>query len=343
LLGSSVVETAWADASAPDKAAARELGIAGIQLADRGDCTGAVAKLQKAAELYPAPTIVERLGECQIALGKIVAGTESLQSVLHQDLGPSPNPVFVDAQKRAQRALEAARPRIGRIVIHLTGPKPEDANVTVDGERVPAALLDAERPTDPGAHQVAAAASGFTEAASTVTVREGGRAEVTLTLQPSAAPPGPPTVPPPSTVPPSPGAPPPPPPATPPGVPPTAEGGGGGGGGSLAFPIAAFVIGAAGFTVGGIFGGLAMNKKSSLDLVCDSSKSCPSESQSDIDSLKTNATVATAGFIAGGLGVGVGLIALVTRSSGASVAPAAPHGTLTPVLGPTSLGVRGSF
>src|SRR5208282_4578000 len=97
-----------------------ELGTQGVMLADKGDCAGAVVPLQKAASLFPAPTIVERWGECQIQLGQIVAGTENLQSVVHQDLGASPSAAFVDAQKRAQRVLDAALPRIGKLVVHLS-------------------------------------------------------------------------------------------------------------------------------------------------------------------------------------------------------------------------------
>jgi hypothetical protein len=326
---------AQADASAPDKAAARELGIAGIQLADKGDCPGAIAKLQKAAELYAAPTIVERLGECQIAVGKLVAGTESLQSVLHQDLGPAPNPVFVEAQKRAQKVLDAARPRIAKVVIHVTGPRPEDASVMVDGDRVPSALLDAERPTDPGAHQVVASAPGFKETSASVMLAEGARSEVTLALEPSAAPaaPGAPIVPVAPTTFPTP---------THETTPTTQPSSGGAGGRSLALPIASFLVGAAGLAVGATFGILAINKKSSLDSVCID-KTCPTQSQSDIDSLNTTATISTVGWVVGGIGVG-GSLLLLLATGGGPKEPAAPaHAALRPVIGPSSLGFGGSF
>jgi hypothetical protein len=350
----SATGRARADASAADKAAARELGIAGIQLADKGECAAAIPKLQTAAGLYAAPTIVERLGECQIAMGKLVAGTESLQSVLHQDLGPTPNPVFVDAQKRAQKALEAARPHIAKIVIHVTGPRPEDANVAVDGERVPAALLDGDRPTDPGGHQVIASAPGFKTAATSILVGDGARSEVTLVLEPTppaAAPvlPVPPTATTPSapTPAPTPAAPTPaaPGPVTqaPGTTPPPTETPANGEGRSLALPIVSFVVGAAGLAVGATFGMLAINKKSSLDSACAADKSCPSTSQSDIDSLNSNALISTIGWVAGGVGIGAGLVFLVVGGGGQK-APAAPaHGEITPVLGPASLGLRGSF
>jgi hypothetical protein len=328
--------TARAEASAADKAAARDLAIAGIQLADRGDCAGAVVKLKTAADLYPAPTVVERLGECQIALGKIVAGTESLQSVVHAELGPSPNPVFVEAQRRAQKALDAARSRIPKVVIHLAGPAPADARVTLDGERVPPALLDGERPTDPGLHQIAASAPGFKDAISSITLAEGARSEVTLTLEPipSAAPVLAPTSPvlPPGTA--TPGVPPAPAPEQPAPAPTSSSGG------SIALPVTALVLGAAGLGVGGTFGLLAMGKKSTLDSACDPGKSCPGASQQDIDAMNTNATVSTVGFIAGGVLVATGFILLLTRSSGSE---GAPHAAVTPLVGPGSLGLGGAF
>src|SRR5712671_5018105 len=74
--------------TASDIANARTLGVEGVEAADRGDCTTAIDRLWRAESLYHAPTILGRLGECQVALGKLVAGTETLQRVVREPIGP---------------------------------------------------------------------------------------------------------------------------------------------------------------------------------------------------------------------------------------------------------------
>ena len=57
--------SAYAQTPSPeDMAAARSLGTAGVQLADKGDCVTAIPKLDAAEKLFHAPTTLERLGEC---------------------------------------------------------------------------------------------------------------------------------------------------------------------------------------------------------------------------------------------------------------------------------------
>src|SRR6516165_3953771 len=93
--------SAAAQGSSPeDIAAARALGTEGTRLADTGDCNGAIAKLEAAEKLYHAPTTLDRLGECQIAVGRLVAGTENLNRVVREPLAANAPAVFVAAQKR---------------------------------------------------------------------------------------------------------------------------------------------------------------------------------------------------------------------------------------------------
>src|SRR5688500_11413705 len=80
-LTSSLVAPALHAQEAPraeNVAAARALGVQGIQLADAGQCDKAIEKLSRAEALYHAPTILGRLGECQVQVGQVVLGTENL-------------------------------------------------------------------------------------------------------------------------------------------------------------------------------------------------------------------------------------------------------------------------
>ncbi len=335
---------ARAQTAAPeDIASARALGTEGFRLADAGDCTSAVPKLEAAEKLYHAPTTLGRLGECQVKLGHVVAGAESLNRVVRETLPPNAPAAFVNAQHHAAQLLATAQQRIGKLRIHIEGAPIDTVAVTVDGANVPSALFDDERPTDPGAHEVKAAAPGHRTVTAKVQLPEGGDSAVSLKLEPdatrsvaapepgpTAAPPtAPATVPPtaPATVPPLPvSAAPPPSPHAP-------------------SPVPAFValgIGGVGVAVGSVFGILALSTKSSLDSACRS-KSCPASSQPDIDALSTRATVSNIGFAVGVVGVATGAVLLITSQSGDARPANAGRVRMRPWLGLGTAGLGGTF
>jgi hypothetical protein len=178
--------------SAADISLARSLGLEGVKLADAGDCNGAIDKLQRAETLYHAPTILERLGECQIAVGKLVLGTESLQRVVRDPLPPRPPAAFVAAQERAKKVLDKALPRVAKLRIHLDAPPGTKASIRLDGESVSMATLDVDRPADPGSHAIEATAPGFKTATAQVALREGESGAAALRLDPDPTQAGPP-------------------------------------------------------------------------------------------------------------------------------------------------------
>ena len=322
-------------ASAEDIASARALGTEGVRLADSGDCVSATRKLEAAEKLYHAPTTLERLGECQVNLGQLVAGTESLNRVVREALPPSAPPAFVAAQHRAAQLLATAQPRIGKLRIHVEGAPLDKVAVTVDGASVPAALFDGDRPTDPGAHEVKGGAPGFKTATATVQLPDGGNSAVSLVLEPdpSAAGASPPAGATTAAIasPSAPGT------STPAGSAPAPN---------RVPAFVAFGIGGVGIAVGSVFGIMALGTKSSLDNACVN-KVCPATSQSDIDALSTRATISNIGFAVGVVGVAVGAVLLVT-AHGTEAPPAAATSPaarvhVSPWLGVGAAGVRGSF
>src|SRR5262245_6301690 len=80
---------------AADTATARALGVEGVTLADAGRCSEAIDKLARAERLHHAPTTATRLGECEIEVGKLVAGSERLQRVVREPLAGNAHPAFV--------------------------------------------------------------------------------------------------------------------------------------------------------------------------------------------------------------------------------------------------------
>ena len=324
--------------SAEDMASARSLGTEGVRLAELGDCAGAVPKLEAAEKLFHAPTTLERLGECQIKIGRLISGTESLNRVVREPLPPNAPAAFVAARQRAQEALAPALPRIGKLRIHVDGAPVDKVTVTVDGVGVPSVLFDSDRPTDPGDHEVKAVATGYKTATATVSLKDGASAPVALKLDPdpnavvvplaggtasvgSATPAG-------STAP-----------------PPAAASSTGSSGLGKGLAIGSFAIGGVGVVLGATFGVLALSTKSKLDGECGASKTgCPASAQSDISSLSTRATVSTVGWGLGIAGVAAGIIFLVT-SHGSEAATPPPPATarVSPWIGFGSAGLEGSF
>jgi hypothetical protein len=317
--------------SAENKAAARNLGIEGIKLADAGDCEAAVEKLQRAEALYHAPTILGRLGECQVDLGRIVEGTENLNRVVREPLPSSAPNAFLAARDRAQKVLDAALPKIAKLKIVVT-PSVEGLVVKVSEKAVPTALLGAERPTDPGTHKVVAEAPGHEPASAEVTLTEGGRDSVSLTLTPlpeQAAPAAPPVQPNGDA---APGA-----AATPTDAGPQASDK------TLAYVLLG--VGGAGILAGGVTGFLAMSKKSDLDKNCDTPSTCPDSQKGTIDSAKSMALISTLGFGVGVASAAVGTFLLLSDSGSTSASSEVGIGGVTarPEVGLGYAGVSGTF
>jgi hypothetical protein len=320
----SVATPSRADDQAENTAAARTLGIQGVQLADAGKCPEAIEKLQRAESLHHAPTILGRLGECQVAVGQVVEGTENLNSVVREPLAANAPQVYRDAQGRAQKVLTSATPKIAYLTISVAPPEAKPT-VTVNGKPIPSALIGAERPTNPGTVEVTATADGYKAAGTSVTLAEGGHQELTLTLEkdPNAVAALPPV---------APGSAPPPVIATPPEAAPKKPN-------TLAY--VALGVGGAGLLVGTVSGVLALGKASD----------CPNKvckTQSDLDSAKGMATISTVGFGVGVVGVALGTVLLVMGNK--SEAPPAqatahyrPKLSLKPWFGMNTAGLMGAF
>jgi hypothetical protein len=331
LLGVGVPVVAQAEPQAEDVAAARALGIQGIKLADAGNCAEAIEKLERAESLYHAPSILGRLGECQVEVGRVVLGTENLNRVVREQLPPNAPAAFIAAQDRAKKVLERALPRIAYLVVRVDPPG-VNPQVTIGGSPVQSALIGAERPTDAGSYEVVASAPGYRTARANVTLAEGAHQEIALGLTPdpdaqpaSPAPPLPAT----TTAPPavSTSEPPPAPAAT--------------SGGNRTPAYVALGIGGAGLLLGSITGIVALSKTGSLE--CPNNR-CPPSQHSKLDSANTMATISTVGFSVGLVGAAVGTVLLLT-SGKSEPAPTATVGSLhaRPFIGGRTAGLEGTF
>ena len=121
------------DKSATETAAARSLAIEGLKLAQAGNCSEAVDKLERSEKLRHSPIVLGKLGECLVNLGKVVEGTEALRRMLREPLPPDPTPALQQAYERAQAALDSAKPRLAGLTINVKAPSDAKVSVTVDG------------------------------------------------------------------------------------------------------------------------------------------------------------------------------------------------------------------
>src|SRR3954469_6880206 len=108
------------DASAAETAAARSLAVEGLKLAQAGDCAAALPKLERAEKLYHATIVASRLGECYVSVGRLVEGTEILRKLLREPQAADAAPAINKALERAQRTLDAAKPRIAGLTIKVS-------------------------------------------------------------------------------------------------------------------------------------------------------------------------------------------------------------------------------
>lgn len=143
--------------SEPDdstRAAARTLGTQGIEAYWANDYDTASTKLDRAFKLYTTATLGLWSARAREKLGQLVAAAERYREALRAT-GQGDAEAQQKALKEARSELDALQPRIPSLTVHVNA-RPEEVSVTVDNSRLPSALLDESRPTDPGTHFVVA-------------------------------------------------------------------------------------------------------------------------------------------------------------------------------------------
>jgi tetratricopeptide (TPR) repeat protein len=166
-------------------ATARELAISGVKLAQDGQCAEAVPKLERAEKLHHSQIVLTRLGDCYIKLGQLIAGIESLRTVLREPLTDGASDTLKQAFSEAGTLVEANKPKLAKLTIKVTGVDSSTAlDLTIDGKSLPSALLGAAHVSDPGEHQVSVAAAGYLPASRKLTLAPGAEESVTLQLEP---------------------------------------------------------------------------------------------------------------------------------------------------------------
>jgi hypothetical protein len=159
------------------RSAARSLGTQGIEAYWANDYDTASTKLDRAFKLYATATLGLWSARAREKLGQLVAAAERYREALRAT-GQGDTEAQQKALKEARSELDALQPRIPSLTVHVNA-RSEEVSVTVDNARIPSALLDERRPTDPGSHFVLAT-RGSERQQIEVRLREGEQRQLTI-------------------------------------------------------------------------------------------------------------------------------------------------------------------
>jgi hypothetical protein len=163
-------------------AAARALAVEGFKLAQNGQCSEAIDKLERAEKLHHGAMVSARLADCYIQEGRLVEGVERLRSVLREPLPANPSDALQQSYADSKTLLEATRPKLATLTVFIDVAPGVEPTVTIDGHAIPTALLGARRPTDPGDHLITASAPGYLSASRHVILGPGEETSTALAL-----------------------------------------------------------------------------------------------------------------------------------------------------------------
>jgi len=306
--------SAWAEPNEADRATARALALEGHTALTNKNYATAADRFARADALVHAPTLVVDWARALQGLGRFVEAHEKYELVLREGVDSTSPKSWLHALEDAKKELDMLKPRLAWVTVVLK--EPADATVKIDGVLVPPAAVGVKRAADPGFPKVVVTAPGYEGFEQTLTVGPGEEKslEVTLKKLPEVAAP-----------------------VT------TSQ--------DIYRPrqktearrVASFVLlagGGAALAGGGVFGALALHKKSQLDSECMDGGRCRSSSEPKIKTYHTYGTISGVALSVGVAAVGTGLVLLLTEPKAEETARAGV--TVRPLIGPL-VGAEGTF
>lgn len=153
-IGSTSLAPAWADPTAAEIAAARELFEDGLKLEEKSDWAGALEKFRKVAAVKTTPQVRFHVALCLENLGKLVDALVEFQRA--QSDASAESSAQVVATNSGKHVADL-KERIPRVIVKLPAGV-DSATVTIDGANVASSLVGTAIPLDPGKHTIAVTA-----------------------------------------------------------------------------------------------------------------------------------------------------------------------------------------
>ncbi len=324
LVSTGVASTAWAQTDEA-RASARAAATQGLHALQEGRYKDALNLCTRAESLMHAPTHLLLIARAQTKLGHLVEAQEAYIKIVRERLAPNAPRAFVDAQAAASDEQAALGPRVPTLKVDVEGASAADAQITLDGAPFPSALVGMASPVNPGSHTLALTSSTATAEPVTVTVAEGAKQAVTLTLKATASAEPTPVV---AATPPA---------AAPPDSTSNAHSG---------IATAGWIgigVGVVGIAVGTVFVIKNHTDRNDANALCGAT-GCPDSKRSEIGSFDSDAdSAATLSWVSYGVGA-AGLVTgtvLLWVSHGKQTTP--QSGRVIPWFAPRAMGVRVTF
>jgi hypothetical protein len=294
-------------ARAEDVAAAEALFSRGLADMLAGKYATGCPALAESHRLDPRPGTLFTLAECEAKAGKVATASARYQDYLEAfaRLPADKQAKQRGREKDATRARAELAPLVPQLELALPAGAPKDVVVKRDGSVVGGPSLGVPLPVDPGEHTASTEVPGSApvEVKFSLAKGEKKRVELPLPAAPAAATPVATPVAPAAAA-----------PSQPPAAPPPDGPKPGSTQRTIGFVVGG--VGLAGLVVGGVTGGLAVAKKSTVSSECDADTHlCSHDGKVAADAGKTMALVSTVGFGVGLGGVAIGTVLLLTAPS----------------------------
>jgi hypothetical protein len=317
---------AYAEDNASDRATARRLAGEGYTALEKKDYVTAEDRFRRADELVHAPTLVLDRARALVGLGRLGEAYAAYDSILQETLPAKAPKVWKRAVKDASVEIEAIKPRVAWLIVHVEGASAPQ--VAINGDALPPQRLDERLPQTPGELKIVASAPGYVTQVIDQRLSEGEEKRVEVALQPTPKP-KPEIV----VVPPAPSK-------------PTEAAHSERGNGRRTLVYASFAASGVGVAVGTITGILWLNARSDIKAACGG-LDCQPQNESERARLEddkrrydTFGTLSVIGFGVGAAGAATGVALLLTQPDHE---PEAKRVGIRAYVGPGVLGIRGVF
>jgi hypothetical protein len=292
---------------------ARALMDEGDAKVEAKDLKGALRAYRAAHTIMNVPTTGIEVARVEAKLGHLVEARKVALEITKIPTKPGEPKPFAEARAEAEKLASELEGKIPVLTVVVEGvPESAPVEVKLDGVLLPSDQARAPHPVDPGKHEVSAGASGLPPISKEVELAEGQRLKVTLALGDAATS---------TTGPEKPG--------------------------KKLSPLVyvGFGVGGAGIIAGAITGILSLSRAGTVEGICPDGV-CPTQekldqAKPDNDAALTLANVSNVAFALGVVGVGVGVAGIFL--SGGEAKKSEQQTSLRVLVGPTGIGLSGSF